>query len=74
MLSLWQGRPHSKELSQCQNEDKVCNRCGKTGHLASQCGVPARAIDEDSSGEVIWGTCVIDEVQDVDAETEKRNR
>ena len=34
--------------------------------LASQRRAPARAIDEENSDEVVWGACVIDEVQDVD--------
>ena len=29
-------------------ETRICNRCGKTGHLAPQAGVPARDVDEEN--------------------------
>ena len=42
-----------------------CNRCGSKGHLTSQRRAPAREIAEEE--DLLWGACVIDEVQDVDA-------
>ena len=46
-------------------ETRSCNRCGTKGHLASQCKVNVREVEEESDA-VIWGACVIDEIQDVD--------
>ncbi len=47
-------------------ETRNCNRCGKKGHLASQHRVLAREVTEEEGEAVISGSCVIDEVQDVD--------
>ena len=41
-----------------------CNRCGRKGHLTSQRRAPAREVAEEE--DLVWGACVIDEVQDVD--------
>ena len=52
-----------------------CNRCGKTGHLAKDCraAIPTREVAaEEESDDVVWGTCVIDELQDIDAAEKKK--
>ena len=54
-------------VTKCPNpkvETRICNRCGKAERFVSQC-VSARAVDEDTSGEVVWGACVMDEIPDV---------
>ena len=47
-------------------ETRTCNLCGKKGHLAPQRRVPTREICEEETADIVWGACVIDEIQDVD--------
>ena len=56
----------ARECPHPKIETRLCNNCGKKGHLAAQCRIPVREVTEEESQDVIWGSLMVDEIQDVD--------
>ena len=76
-----QGPPGKGGKGGGKSDNRSCYNCGAQGHIARNCphpkkgqsGVATRevAINSDDD-DVCWGTCVIEELQDVDAANETR--
>ena len=54
-------------------ETRSRNRCGKQGHLMKDCQVAIREVEAADENAVVWGTCMVDEIGDLDTTDERES-